>query len=805
MPRSADSRVGIVSPDSRQRSRANTTRYAAAMSKTLLVAEKPSVGQDLARVLPGSFKKGEGFLEGPDHVVTWAVGHLVQLAEPEAYDAKFKSWRMGDLPIVPERFKLVVRDERSRKQMSVVTKQLGREDIDEVVNACDAGREGELIFAYLFEKAKGKKPVKRLWLNSMTNAAMKSALDSLRPAEEFERLEEAARSRSEADWIVGMNATRAATIRLRSSFDGAVSLGRVQTPTLAIVARREEEIKAFKPEPYWLVDATFAAGPLEGEPASGERTYLGHFQAPPGSPGNTKGPRIGTEQEAEVIVAACSGRTGTITKLEKKEQREKAPMLYDLTTLQREANNRYGFSAKRTLAAAQRLYEEHKALTYPRTNSRYLTTDMVDEIKPIAELVGARPEYRKGAEYVTGLDVLPLGRVVNDEKVTDHHAIIPTRSEHNLEKMGSDDRRVYDMAVRRFLAVFHPEAVFENTKVETTVAAAEGGGTYLFRTRGKLLLVPGWRGVYDEISADAKADAAEARGEEDEAAEQTLPRLLQDEEVQTREIGGARKETKPPRRYSDASLLGAMETAGKLVDDDELREAMKDSGIGTPATRAAIIERLITVGYVERDGRALVATEKGLNVIRLLNEHALTSPGLTGSWEQRLGKIERGEDSRKQFMSDIAGFAEETVKELDETLKDVRIPRARLGPCPVCGHEIVENRKGYSCWARDDPGCGFVIWKAKAGKTLPLAIARELIKTGYTAQAVTGFRGRSGRSFRAHLALSQTEEGKWRVEFDEVWAKEGAKPPEVESEAGAESTEATSGENTAAVAEHSAA
>ncbi|MBA3809396.1 MAG: DNA topoisomerase 3 [Solirubrobacterales bacterium] len=773
------------------------------MSKTLLVAEKPSVGQDLARVLPGAFKKQEGFLEGPDHVVTWAVGHLVQLAEPEAYDAKFKSWRMGDLPIVPDRFKLVVRDERSRKQMSVVTKQLGREDIEEVVNACDAGREGELIFAYLFEKAKGKKPVKRLWLNSMTNAAMKSALESLRPAEEFERLEEAARSRSEADWIVGMNATRAATIRLRSSFDGAVSLGRVQTPTLAIIARREEEIRAFKPEPYWLVDATFAAGPLDGEPAGGERTYLGHFQAPPASAGNTKGPRIGTEEQAAAIVAACSGRPGRITKLEKKEQREKAPMLYDLTTLQREANNRYGFSAKRTLAAAQRLYEEHKALTYPRTNSRYLTTDMVDEIKPIAELVGSRSEYRKGAEYVTGLDVLPLGRVVNDEKVTDHHAIIPTRSEHNLEKMGSDDRRIYDMAVRRFLAVFHPEAVFENTKVETTVTAADGEQSHLFRTRGKLLIVPGWRGVYDEISADAKADA-EARGEEDEAAEQKLPRLLQDEEVQTRDIASARKETKPPRRYSDASLLGAMETAGKLVEDDELREAMKDSGIGTPATRAAIIERLITVGYIERDGRALVATEKGLNVIRLLNDHALTSPGLTGSWEQRLGKIERGEDSRKQFMSDIAGFAQETVKELDETLKDVRIPRARLGPCPVCGHEIVENRKGYSCWAREDPGCGFVIWKAKAGKTLPLAIAKELIRTGYTAQAVTGFRGRSGRSFRAHLALSQTEEGKWRVEFDELWAKEGAKPPEAESEAGAEGTAAV-GETTTAVAEQSAA
>jgi DNA topoisomerase-3 len=757
-----------------------------AMSKTLLVAEKPSVGQDLARVLPGPFKKGEGFLEGPDHVITWAVGHLVQLAEPEAYDAKYKSWRMADLPIVPSRFKLVVRDERSRKQMSVVTKQLGRDDVEEVVNACDAGREGELIFAYLYEKAKGKKPVQRLWLNSMTGAAIKSALGSLRPAAELEPLEQAARSRSEADWIVGMNATRAATIRLRSSFDGAVSLGRVQTPTLAIVARREEEIRAFKPEPYWLVDATFAAPPIangDGAGATGaERIYAGRFHTIAGTTGKARGPRLAGEQEAAAIVAACAGTPGTITKLEKKEQREKAPMLYDLTTLQREANNRYGFSAKRTLAAAQRLYEEHKALTYPRTSSRYLPTDMVEEIKPIAELVGAHEQYRKGSSYVLGLDVLPLARVVDDEKVTDHHAIIPTRSEHALEKMGADDLRIYDMAVRRFLAVFHPEAVFENTRVETTVTAAgEDGETgYVFRTRGKLLLEPGWRGVYDEVAADARVEAE--RGEEDEGGDQQLPRLLDGERVETRQVESARKETKPPRRYSDASLLGAMETAGKLVDDDELREAMKDSGIGTPATRAAIIERLIQVGYLERDGRSLVATEKGLNVVRLLGEHALTSPGLTGSWEQRLGKIERGEDSRQQFMSDIAGFATDTVKELDETLKDVRIPRARLGPCPVCGHEIVENRKGYSCWSRDDPGCGFVIWKAKAGKQLPLAVARELIRSGYTARQVTGFRGRSGRSFRAHLALSQTDEGKWRVEFDEVWAREGAKPPEAEAE-----------------------
>jgi DNA topoisomerase-3 len=755
------------------------------MSKTLVIAEKPSVGQDLARVLTGPFKKGEGWLEGPEHVITWAVGHLVQLAEPDEYDPKFKRWRMEDLPIVPDRFKLVVRDERSRKQMSVVTKQIGRDDIDEVVNACDAGREGELIFAYLYEKAKGKKPVNRLWLKSMTSAAMKEAFTALRPADEFARLEQAARSRSEADWIVGMNATRAATIRLRSSFDGAVSLGRVQTPTLAIIARREEEIKAFVPEPYWLVDAAFEA--------DGKRNYEGRFHA------GAK-PRIATADQATAIVAACEGKPGKITKLDKKEQREKAPMLYDLTTLQREANNRYGFSAKRTLGAAQRCYEEHKALTYPRTNSRYLPSDMVGEIKPIAELVGSQPEYRAGAEYVTGLDLLPLARVVNDEKVTDHHAIIPTRSEHKLDKMSSDDRRIYDMVTRRFLAVFHPEAVFENTRVETTIG--EGDDGHVFRTRGKLLIVPGWRGVYDEVAA---ADARPPKGEEDEGADQQLPKLEADEIVKTAKIASERKETKPPRRYSDASLLGAMETAGKLVDDEELREAMKESGIGTPATRAAIIERLITVGYVERDARALVATEKGLNVVRLLDAHMLTSPELTGSWEHRLGKIERGEDSREKFMRDIAGFAQETVKKLDETLKDVRIPRAKLGPCPVCGHEIGENRKGYSCWAREDPGCGFVIWKSKAGKTLTVPVARELIKTGYTEKQVTGFRGRSGRSFRAHLAMSQTEDGKWRVEFDEPWAKEGAKAPEAEAETNELATASAKSKQTAPVDERSAA
>jgi DNA topoisomerase-3 len=390
---------------------------------------------------------------------------------------------------------------------------------------------------------------------------------------------------------------------------------------------------------------------------------------------------------------------------------------------------------------------------------------------------------------VQSLDLLPLGRVVDDAKVGDHHAIIPTNSDHALEKMNDDDRRVYDLVARRFLAVFHPDAEFENTRVETTVAS------HIFRTRGKVLLVPGWRGVYGELS---EGDGAT---DEDEGRDQQLPRLERGEAVDTRKAEALEKETKPPRRYSDASLLGAMETAGKLVDDEEMREAMKESGIGTPATRAAIIERLIDVGYVERDARALVATEKGINVVRLLGEHPLTSPALTGDWEHRLAAIEEGAEKREKFMEDIAKFAGETVGVLDTTLKDVRIPRANLGPCPVCGNDIVENRKGYSCWSREDPGCGFVIWKSKAGKQLPGAVARELIAHGFTARPVTGFKGRSGRSFRAKLALEQggDEDARWRVEFDEPWAKEGAKPPET-----AEAAE-TAGETVAAGADEGAA
>ena len=694
------------------------------VSKTLVIAEKPSVGRDLAATLPGAFKQSQDktHLVGGDYIITWAVGHLVGLAEPDQYDEKLKKWRFADLPIVPEKFKLIPNDERAKKQLKAVHKLMKDPDVELIVNACDAGREGELIFAYLFETSGVKKPVKRLWLNSMTKAAIVDAFEHLRNGDEMRLLEEAARSRSEADWLVGMNATRAASIRLRAAFDGAVSLGRVQTPTLALVARRELEIRAFVPEPYWLVEARFAA-----------------------------------------IVEETTGQPGTITKLEKKQEREAPQLLYDLTSLQRHANTLLGFSARRTLAAAQKLYEEHKAITYPRTNSRFLTSDMIGEIKPTAALVGSHERYGAAAAYVTRLDRLPLGRVVNDKRVEDHHAIIPTRSSHDVTKMGPDESRIYDLVAKRFLAIFHPDAVYERTRVETTVVE------HVFRTSGRVLIEAGWKGVYGE-------EAQKPGVEDDSGGDQLLPRLEQGEGVETRSVESLRKETQPPRRFTEASLLGAMETAGKDIQDADLREAMKDSGIGTPATRASIIERLIQVGYLEREGRALHATEKGVQVISLLGEHPLTSPELTGSWEHRLALIEQGEDTRPAFMSDIVKFTTDTVAELDK-LKGVKIERANLGPCPVCGRDVIENRKGYSCWSKDDPGCGFVIWKKKANKILPVSVVKELMETRKTAKPVTGFKGRSGRSFGARLALEQGEDGKWRVEFDEEWARTPREQP----------------------------
>src|SRR2546427_3813994 len=755
------------------------------MPKTLVIAEKPSVGRDLAGALEGPFqrrklddikpKRGKKkveetneevveaaksttktrttrdeavFLESDHYVITWAVGHLVQLAEPEEYDEKWKKWKMADLPIVaPNGFKLVPRDAKSKKQLKLIETLLKREDIDKIINACDAGREGELIFAYVYESvfgesatsAKPPKPVERLWISSMTKQAIREGFEKLRPGRQMESLEEAARSRSEADWLVGMNATRAATIRGRAWVGGVVSLGRVQTPTLAMIVKREREIQAFVPEPYRLVHATFQP-PYQGLWFEGDETRI-----------------FGDLERADRIVAKVSGQDGTIEKVERKEQSERSPLLYDLTSLQRDANRRYGFSARRTLQAAQSLYEGKKAITYPRTSSRYLSGDMVPQLKPTAATLQPIPDYRAAAEYVLALDQLPLQRVVNDAKVDDHHAIIPTDIDHDGNALTPDERRVFDLVVKRFLAVFHPPARYARTTVITVVEEER------FRTRGKITLEAGWRGVYG-------LEPDQERQSEDEAEGGEIPVLQEGQTVRCIAAEIEDKMTRPPPRYTEATLLSAMETAGKLIDDEELREAMKESGLGTPATRAETIETLIRREYIERVGKDLQATPKGIQVITMLEDHKLTSPELTGDWEHKLSDIEHGRGDRKAFMKGIAEFTKETVEQIAALDKEkLRPERVELGPCPRCGAvtgEIIrENSKAYGCtsWkSREEVGCGFVIWKRVASRTLTPEIARQLIEERRTREVLSGFRSRNGKPFRARLVLNDED----KIEFE---------------------------------------
>ena len=720
-----------------------------AVPKTLVIAEKPSVGRDLAAALPGSFQKHEGYLESDEYVVTWAVGHLVELAEPDDYDERFKKWRLADLPIVPDAFKLRPRDAKARKQLGVIHKLLKRKDVERVVNACDAGREGELIFAYIWETAGVEKPVERLWISSMTPQAIREGFERLRPGRELEPLEQAARSRSEADWLVGMNATRAATIRGRAWVGGVVSLGRVQTPTLAMIVRREREIQAFVPEPYWLVHGSFE--PRDRARLAGYAGLWFHGEET----------RIKEGERAEEIAVKASGKEGTVSSVERKEESESALLLYDLTSLQRDANRRFGFSAQRTLRAAQSLYEDKKAITYPRTSSRYLSGDMVSQLKPTAETLLPIPDYAEGARFVLALEKLPLARVVNDARVEDHHAIIPTDIEHGLEVFTPDERRVFDLVARRFLAVFHPPARYARTTVVTEVE----GET--FRTRGKVTLDPGWRKVYGV----EPEEVAKPQDEEGESGE--LPKLERGMTVRCAEATVEAKETKPPPRYTEATLLSAMETAGKLIDDDELREAMKERGLGTPATRAEIIETLIRREYVERVGKELQPTPKGLQVIAMLERHPLTSPELTGDWEKRLADIEHGRHDRAHFMGEIESFTRKTVDEIAALDREkLRPERVELGPCPRCGavtgEVIRENARAYGCtsWkSREEPGCGFVIWKRIAGRAVTPEIARQLLEEGRTRDVLTGFKSRAGKSFRARLVL--TGEGKVEFEFPE--------------------------------------
>src|SRR5580765_2964361 len=507
--------------------------------KTLVIAEKPSVARDLADALPGNFENHDSYLESDDTVITFAVGHLVELIDPEDYDERFKKWRMADLPIVPEEFKLRPRDKKAEKQLKVIHKLLQRDDVERVVNACDAGREGELIFAYIYETSGVDKPVERLWISSMTKTAIKDGFEHLRPGEQLRQLEAAARSRSEADWLVGMNATRAATIRGRAWVGGVVSLGRVQTPTLALLVKREREIQAFVPEPYWLVHAEFDPR-YEGLWFEGDET------------------RLKEAKRAEEIAAKVSGKDGVVESVERKEQSERAPLLYDLTSLQRDANRRFGFSARRTLQAAQSLYEGKKAITYPRTSSRYLSGDMVPQLKPTAGTLEPISDYTKAAEYVLALDQLPLQRVINDAKVDDHHAVIPTDVDHDVSEFSPDERRVFDLVAKRFLAVFHPPARYARTTVITLVEEER------FRTRGKITLEAGWRAVYGlEPDHERQSEDEEKEGGE-------IPALQEGQTVRCIAAEIEDKMTKPPPRYTEATLLSAMETAGKLIDDEEL-------------------------------------------------------------------------------------------------------------------------------------------------------------------------------------------------------------------------------------------
>src|SRR6266498_2470960 len=751
------------------------------VGKTLVIAEKPSVGRDLAGALDGPFQRRKleditpsrkrkqtneevveaaksprsrardeaVFLESDDYVITWAVGHLVQLAEPEEYDEKWKKWRMADLPIVPpDGFKLAPRDAKSKKQLKLVETLLKREDVDRVINACDAGREGELIFAYLYESVFGAsatseeapKPVNRLWISSMTKQAIREGFEKLRPGQQMRDLESAARSRSEADWLVGMNATRAATIRGRAWVGGVVSLGRVQTPTLGLIVKREREIQAFVPEPYRLIHGTFQP-PYQGIWFEGDETRI-----------------FGDLERADRIVAKVSGQDGAVEKVERKEQSERAPLLYDLTSLQRDANRRYGFSARRTLQAAQSLYEGKKAITYPRTSSRFLSGDMVPQLKPTAATLQPIGDYRAAAEYVLGLDQLPLQRVVNDAKVDDHHAIIPTDIDHDVNALTPDERRVFDLVARRFLAVFHPPARYARTTVITIVEEER------FRTRGKITLEAGWRAVYG-LEPDQ-----ERQSEEEDSEGGEIPALQQGQTVRCIAAEIEDKMTRPPPRYTEATLLSAMETAGKLIDDEELREAMKDSGLGTPATRAETIETLIRREYIERVGKDLQATPKGIQVITMLEEHKLTSPELTGDWEHKLSDIEHGRGDRQAFMKGIADFTKETVDQIAALDKEkLRPERVELGPCPRCGavtgETIRENSKAYGCtsWkSREETGCGFVIWKRVASRTLTPEIARQLIEERRTREVLSGFRSKGGKPFRARLVLNDED----KIEFD---------------------------------------
>ena len=706
------------------------------MTKTLIIAEKPSVALDISRALGGFTREGDYF-ESENYVLASSIGHLLSLVAPN--DPVRGKWSFTHLPVIPPQFELSPSDKKSTERLKLLVKLLKRKDVDKVINACDAGREGELIFRYIMQYANVNKPIKRLWLRSMTREAIREAFNQLRDDEELKPLEAAARSRAEADWLVGINGTRAMTAF--NSKDGGffkTPVGRVQTPTLTIVHEREEAIRRFTPRDYWEVHADFTA-------STGQ--YAGRWFDPKfkkdEDDAEKRDTRIWDAEQAQAIVQACVGQPGVVTE-ESKPSKQQSPALFDLTTLQREANSRFGFSAKTTLALAQTLYERHKALTYPRTDSRYLPEDYLQTVKDTVQAIAeagttASASVQPFAQQARDQDWIKLNRrVFDDKKVSDHFAIIPTLQVPR--ELSDAEFKIYELVTRRFLAMFFPAAEFRITTRITRV------NEHHFKTEGKVLVNPGWLSIY---------------GREAQTSEDSLIAVQANESVQTEHIEARALSTKPPARFSEATLLSAMESAGKLVDDDALREAMSERGLGTPATRAAIIEGLLNEGYLRREGRELVPTAKAKQLMTLLaglGVHELTSPELTGDWEYRLKQIEQGQLDRADFMAKIEDMTEAIVRRAKEYERDT-VPGDYVTlatPCPVCGGVVKENYRRYACTA-----CDFSIGKHPGGKTLEIHEVEELLQNR-TIGPLTGFISKMGRPFAAILRINDEN----KLEFD---------------------------------------
>ncbi len=703
------------------------------MAKKLIIAEKPSVANDIARVLGGFTRHGD-YYESREYVLSSAIGHLLELVPPEGVEVKRGKWSFANLPVIPPHFDLQP-IERTEERLRLLVKLLARKDITGVINACDAGREGELIFRYIVRHAGNKKPIERLWLQSMTQGAIRDGFEQLRKDRELLPLADAAVCRSESDWLVGINGTRAMTAF--NSKEGGfykTTVGRVQTPTLAILVEREDRIRSFKPRDYWEIHATFAAA--QGEYAG--RWFDENFQKAK-EDAEARPERVWEEKRAAAIRASCLGRPGVATE-EAKPASQLSPLLYDLTSLQREANGRFGFSAKTTLALAQALYERHKVLTYPRTDARALPEDYLGTVKKTLDaFAGQKPSSyaRHAAQILKKGWVKPNKRIFDNKKISDHFAIIPTieRPRHLSEA----EAKLYDMVVKRFLAVFFPAAEY---LVTTRITRVEGEA---FKTEGRVMTEAGWLEVY---------------GRETESGESaSLVPIENGEKVHTREVEVRATQTKPPARFTEATLLSAMEGAGKLVEDEELREAMSEKGLGTPATRAQIIEGLIYEDYVHRSGRELQTTPKASSLLFALRHfgiNELSSPELTGNWEFKLKQMEHGNLPRSEFMNHIVDLTREMVSRIKQgNIPDTAF-RTLSTPCPKCGGRVQENYRKFKCQK-----CDFSIWKVVSSREF----APEEIETLIVKRSIgplTGFRSRAGKPFAAVVRLSP----EFRAEFD---------------------------------------